>query len=217
MSMKKNICLLFFLILSLSGKAQDGYCLSFGDYQSNIWHTVENLRFEYRSGNKSLWHRGASFKPVTDDKKTDKILKKEARLILYHDSLYINCRGLSYQHTKFGNWYAPACIFSHEYFLFTALSTKAIKQTAYSSMMFGVIGGAIAASKYKEDYMCYVFYPNSNTVEAVDQKMMNQLLEDHPILKEQYAKVDEVQQHAPETVIPILQELGLINESPLLP
>ena len=211
--MRKYLISLLFLTAVATGQAQSGYCLSFADYQSNTWHTVENLQLEYRSGNKSLWNGGATYKPVTGDAKTEKVLKKEARL-LHHDSLFINCRNLSYQKTRFGNWYAPTCVFDRDYLMFVALSLKAIKQTRNSSMAFGIIGGAIAAANHQDDYQCYVFYPSSETVKPVDQEMMESLLENHPEMREAYDKTDKKKKYAPEVVIPILQQLGLIDESP---
>ena len=45
---------------------------------NNIWHPLEQMEFEYRSGNKSLWWGGANYKPITGNKETDKILKKKS-------------------------------------------------------------------------------------------------------------------------------------------
>lgn len=210
--MKQTILLFMLLTAGLSGSAQSRYCLSFSDYVAGTWYPLNQLRLEYRSGNKSLWHGGANYKPVTGDSKTDKTLKKDARLIMHHDSLYINCRQLTCQGIQFGNWYAPACVFDRDYFLFTAMSIKAKKATASSALMFGIIGGAVAAAKHKDEYMCYIFYPNAETVKPVDRQMMYQLLEDHPDLRSNYD--DEAGDNAdcsPATVIPILQKLGLID------
>lgn len=212
--MKKKLLFLSLLLLSIAGKAQSAYCLSVDDYYTKTWHAIENLQLEFRSGKKSLWNGGASFQPKSSDKKTDKILKKSALLILHHDSLYINCRSLSCQGVRFGNWYAPACAFERENILFTALSLKAIKQTSNSAVMFGIIGGAIAASKHKNEFMCYIYYPGANTVEPINQAFMNQLLEEHPALLEAYSQVEETDKEMPKTVLPILTEIGVINEWP---
>ena len=186
--MKQIFLLFLFLTAGLSGSAQSRYCLSFSDYAAGKWQPLSQLELQYRSGNKSLWNGGASYKPVTGDSKTDKTLKKDARLILHHDSLYINCRRLTCQGVGFGN-----C-------------------TASSAFMFGIVGGAVAAAKHKDDYMCYIFYPNAETVKLVDRQMMYQLLEDYPNLQSNYD--DEMGDSAdcsPATVIPILQKLGLID------
>ena len=82
----KLIVLLQCLLLQLQvGLAQSRYCLSFGDQIAGVWHPIENLQLEYRSGNKTLWNGGASFKPVTGDKKMEKLLKKYADLINSND------------------------------------------------------------------------------------------------------------------------------------
>jgi hypothetical protein len=209
--MKRIILLFTLLAATLAGQAQSSYCLTFDDYAAGTWHPLSQLELQYRSGNKSLWNGGASYRPVTGDSKTDKTLKKDACLIMHHDSLYINCRGLSCQGVRFGNWYAPACIFDHDYFLFTALSIKAKKSTANSAFWFGIVGGAIAAAKHKDEYMCYIFYPNAGTVRAVDQKMMYQLLEDYPDLRSNYDDmVGDEADCSPQIVIPLLKKAGLI-------
>ena len=209
--MKRTFLLFALLTAGLAVSAQSRYCLSFSDYAAGTWHPLSRLELQYRSGNKSLWNGGASYKPVTGNSKTDKTLKKDARLIMHNDSLYINCRRLSCEGVSFGNWYAPACVFDREYILFTALSLKARKATARSALMFGIVGGAVAAAKHKDEFMCYILYPNAETVKPVDQKMMRQLLEDYPDLRSNYD--DEVGDEAdcsPQTVIPLLRKLGLI-------
>lgn len=202
--------LLVVLVFSLPGKSQSSYCLTFAEYQSHQFHPVKNLRMEYRSGSKSLWNGGASYKPLTGDKKTDKTLKKDARFIVHHDSLYINCRKLSCQGTYFGNWYAQAWLFHNEYFLFTALSREAVKEAAGASFMFGFIGSAIATARNKDDFRCYIYYPNAGTVELIDEQTMNRLLEGRPDLQQELNKANPQKRFTPETLMPILRRLGLI-------
>jgi len=209
--MKRTLtALLFALVISLPGKSQSSYCLTFAEYQARQYHPIENLRMEYRSGSKSLWNGGASYKPLTGNKKTDKTLKKDARFIVFHDSLYINCRKLSCQGVVFGNWYARAWLFHNEYILFTALNINSVSQTRDVAFLFGAIGGAIAAAKNRDDYCCYIYYPNAETVEIIDQQMVNRLLEEHPELQQELDKADPKKRFTPETLLPILRKLGLI-------
>ena len=210
--MKKTIItLLLALTVSLSGKSQSSYCLTFAEYQSSQFHPIENLRMEHRSASKTFWNGGASYKPLTGNKNTEKILKKDAHFIVHHDSLFINCRKLSCQGVRFGNWYAQAWLFHHEYILFSALNIEAAEQASGASFMFGAIGGAIAAAKYKDDYRCYIYYPNTGIVEIIDQQIANRLLEEHPELQQELDKADPKKRFAPETLLPILRKLGLIT------
>ena len=196
-------------------EAQNKYCLSYTDYMNNIWHSLEQLEFEYRSGNKSLWWGGANYKPITGDKETDKILKKNARFLIHNDSLYVNCRGFAVKGLKFGNWYSSACVYDKDQFLFIALSTKSRSNTAGAAMMFGVLGGAIAASSNDDDYQCYILTPTSTDdaiIKPIDEKYMLELLEGHEDLQAEYQAIEKKKQrYSPKVIIPILKKLGLVK------
>lgn len=214
-SFRRLIILLSLLLQLQASKAQSSYCLSFADQLAGVWHPIENLQLEYRSGNKTLWNGGASFKPVTGDKKLDKILKKDAVMIMHNDSLYINCINLQYKRTAFGNWYAPACAYDDTEFLFIAMSYKAIQKTQNMAMAFGVIGGALMASSSSHDFMCYVYHPSSETVEAIDREFMLNLLEGHEAMKTDYLKLNKKECYGPLVVLPLLRQLGLVKAYPI--
>ena len=207
--------LLCFLLQMPAVWSQSRYCLSFADQLADVWYPIENLQLEYRSGNKTLWNGGASFKPVTNDKKLDKLLKKDAVLIMHNDSLFINCYGSRYKNTPFGYWYAPACPYEDTELLFVAMNYKAINKTNNMAAAFGIIGGAIAASSSSHDFMCYVFHPGSETTEVIDRQFMLGLLEGHDDLSADYQKLSKKESHSPLVVLPILRQLGLIKKWPI--
>ena len=213
--MKKTILILLISILSTVCEAQSKYCLSYSDYLSDTWYPLEKMEFEYRSGNKSLWWGGANYKPITGNKETDKLLKKKARFLMYNDSLYVNNRGLSFKGQKFGNWYSPACVYDKDAFLFIALSTKSRSNTSGAALMFGALGGAIAAASNDKDYQCYILTPTSTEdaiVKPIDEKYMLKLLEGHDDLLNDYQAVTEKKKrYSPDVVIPILKKLGLVK------
>ncbi|MBR1934398.1 MAG: hypothetical protein IJ841_12050 [Prevotella sp.] len=214
--MKKTITIICcLLLLSLSSHAQQGYyCLSFADYLINKWQPLDKLRTEHRSGSQKFWNGGASIKPTTGNKQIDKMLKNEAKLIKYRDSLYVNCHELSCHGTSLGNWYAPAFIYERDYFLFIAPSYKAAQHVGGMAFAFGLIGGSIAASKAKDDYLCYILNPSTETVEAVDKQMMQRLLAHRPDLQARLKNVNKKQRYSPEVILPILQSLGLVEGLP---
>jgi len=209
--MKRTILLLTLLVLTMSVHAQSRYCMSFGDYLADKWYTLDHLQLEYRSDRKAYWNGGANYKPVTGDKKTDKLLKKEARLIQHHDTLYINCHQLSCDGVAFGNWYARTIIFENDYFLFVAPNVKTKQKVSNVTFMFGAIGGTIAATASRKDYLCYVFNPATEMVEALDKDVMVRLLESQPDLQAEYEKADPKHKCRADVVIPFLQRLGLIE------
>ena len=210
----KTLCTLFFLALlplTVSAKGGSAYCLSYADYRQNAWQPIEQLDMHYRSGMTSLWWGGASFMPKTNNSKTAKILEKKARFIVHHDSLYINCRHLSYERIRLGNWYAPAFVFDRHYFVLIALNYEALRHSSQTAYMFGIIGAAIAAASSKDDYICYFYNPLSETIEPIDQLFMEKLFIDAPELEAEYNAIPLESTNKPETIIPLLQRLGLIE------
>ena len=202
-------CLLFF---SLCSKAQGSYyCLSFADYLIDNWQRLDTLQMERRTEGDKFWYGGASIKPSTGNKQMDKVLRKQARLIRHRDSLFINCNELSCKGQSFGDWYAPAFVYERDYFLFVAHNYKSMRRVSAMSFSFGLIGGAVSSATTKNDYMCYVFNPSSETVEPVDKKMMARLLKDRPDLLERLSMIASKQRYTPEIILPILKELGLVE------
>jgi hypothetical protein len=213
--MNKITTLICSLLLSMNSQAQDSYfCMSFPDFMIDKWYPLDSLNLVQRSGSQKFWSGGANIKPLTGDKHTDKLLKKQAKLIKHCNLLYINCRDLSCQGRNFGNWYAPAFIYERDYILFIAPSIKAMQRVTTMSFMFGAIGGAIAASNAKDDYMCYVLNPSTETVEAVDKKMIMRILAEHQELQMKLQEFDSSQRYSPEVILPILHSLGLIEKTP---
>ncbi len=211
--MKQVLLLLLLLLLTFAAKGQNGYCLTFDEYESDTWHPLSQLELEYRSGNKSLRYGGATYKPTTGDSQTDKVLKKQARLIRHEGSLYLNCRGLLCDGRQFGNWYATAYALNRDYILFTAISIQIASDVTDTARMFGIIGGAVAAYAHKDDFMCYILYPRTGIVEPVEQPMMDMLLEGHPDLLATLGEVSEDIRFSPQVIIPLLRKVGLIEES----
>lgn len=212
--MKKLLIITLFLFSVTASEAQSKYCLSYTDFMNNIWHPLKQMEFEYRSGNKSLWWGGCSYKPITGNNETDKLLKKKARFLMHNDSLYVNCRGLIAKRTEFGNWYSSAFVYNRDQFLFIALSTKSRSNTMGAAVMFGMIGGAIAASSNDDNYQCYVLTPTSAedaTVEPIDEKYMLSLLDGQDSLLSEYKTLKKKERLSPDVVIPILKKLGLVE------
>jgi len=200
------------LFLSLCSKAQGSYyCLSFADYLIDKWQPLDTLQMERRTDGDKFWHGGANIKPTTGDKQMDKMLKKQARLIRHRDSLYINCSELACKGQSLGAWYAPAFVYERDYFLFIAPNYKSMQRVSNMSFSFGLIGGALTRAATKNDYLCYVFNPSTETVEPVDEKLMQRLLKDRPDLLERLSKIKFKQRYSPEVILPILKDLDLME------
>ena len=196
--MNRTIIVLCLLLTSLATKAQGSYCNTFAEYIGGHFTQLEQLQMQTRSKSKRIWWGGVDFQPVTGDKATDKILKKQACVVMYHDSIYLNCRNLSCQGVAFGKGYARAYVFERDYLLFCAQSIKARQKTSSAALAFGLLGGTIAASSLSDNYSCYILNPGTGVVELIDKNVMHRLLEERNDLEMEY--------------LPFLIKQGLIEE-----
>ena len=210
--MNRTIIVLCLLLTSLATKAQGSYCNTFAEYIGGHFTQLEQLQMQTRSKSKRIWWGGVDFQPVTGDKATDKILKKQACVVMYHDSIYLNCRNLSCQGVAFGKGYARAYVFERDYLLFCAQSIKARQKTSSAALDFGLLGGAIAASSLSDNYSCYILNPGTGVVELIDKNVMHRLLEERNDLEMEYRLTDPKLNFHPETLLPFLIKQGLIEE-----
>ena len=210
--MNRVIIAFCLLLTSLAAKGQGSYCNTFADYIGGHFTQLEQLQMQTRSKSKIFWWGGVDFQPVTGDKATDKILKKQACIIMYRDSLYLNCRNLSYQGMGFGKGYTRAHVFERDYLLFCAPNIKARQRASTVAFLFGGVGGAIAASSFSNNYSCYVLNPGTGVVELVDKNMMHRLLEERTDLEMEYRLTDPDLRFQPEALLPFLIKQGLIEE-----
>ena len=95
--MMKRICVFFvFLFAALNMSAQGKFCKSYDDFVAGRWTEVADLKPIHHSASHKLWVGGNDYKFETGDKAMDKVMKKEAFVIEYQDTLYVNLRTLRY-------------------------------------------------------------------------------------------------------------------------
>ncbi len=211
--MKKALFLLCLLVMSAVCQAQSSYCLSFADYLEGQWQPLDHLQLKHRTETKVLMWGGSNIKPVTGHKSIDKLLKKKARLIRHNDSLYVNCRHLSCDGVALGNWYAPAYVFERDYLLLIAPSIETRRSVNNMSFLFGIVGGLVAASTGKP-LSCYVLNPATTQIELIGRDMMARLTNGQTDLQMEYKQTDPGLDFRPDTVLPFLQKLGLVDKLP---
>ena len=155
---KRFLTLTLFCCLSFTGlRAQSYYCMSYADYLENNWIELDTLFVKALSNGRKLW--GANdYKLSTGNDSLDKVLKKDAFLVLHQDSLLMNCRyvhyqGADYDDKTFGNGYTRAYIFGRNQLCF-------VQPWADQKALFmggqGLLGALAASSMALENTRCFL-------------------------------------------------------------
>ena len=214
-----RICTLFvFLLAALNLSAQGKFCKSYDDFVSGTWTDVAHLQRIHHSASHKLWAGGNDYKFETGDKDLDKVMKKEAFVIEYQDTLYVNLRTLRYEKTRFGNGYAMGLPYDSTKIMFVThrIGRNAATKQAMSFVMFGVIGAAISGSSMLKDRVCYLIDNNGDgkktNITLIDDEFMENLLElDRPLLRTYRSEKEQKDRESAAHVLPILKEKGLVK------
>lgn len=211
--MKQLTIFICLIVTAVAGQAQPcRYCLNAADYLNDIWHpTPGALQMKHRSKGQAIWFGGATYRPYSGQKPTDKLLKKQALFIVHHDSLYINCRHLNCQGIKFGNWYAPAFVFDRDYVLFAAPSIKNRQDATMAGFFFGIAGAATVALSSSDDFCCYIYNPSTGLSELIDESLLRRLIGERFDLQDALDQTELKRRLLPETVLPLLRKAGLLE------
>lgn len=221
-SMKKNsILVLFFAMFfaTLNVYGQKAYSLTYEDFMADRWEPLDSLAAKERGDSRKIWWGGNDFTLTTNDSKLDKIIKKNAFIVAMDSTLFLNCRNLRYEKTQLGNGFVPCRRIGQRSILFVnrLIGKKEQSKAAMAGMMFGAIGGAIAASTNVKKRVCYVISDGANekgriNIRLVDDKLIEKMLDGRDDLKEQYySEKKEDKRILATRVIPILEKAGLIQ------
>lgn len=141
------------------------------------------------------------FRP--DDKALRKTLKKDARIIVHQDSLYLNLRKLSYQGFGFDTGYVQAWSINDSTLLFFApdngwkAAGKAIGVGLLSAgLTMGMTGGMLAVYPIAlGNWACYIYQGDNPKVKRVNRELATQLLEEaNPLLYFDYKALSDYNQ-----------------------
>ena len=217
--MMKRICVFFvFLFAALNMSAQGKFCKSYDDFVAGRWTEVADLKPIHHSASHKLWVGGNDYKFETGDKAMDKVMKKEAFVIEYQDTLYVNLRTLRYEKTRFGNGYAMGLPYDGTKIMFVThrIGRDAANERFVSGFMFGAIGAAISGSSQLKDRVCYLVDNNGDgkktDITLINDEFMENLLElDRPLLKTYRSEKKQKDRESAAHVLPILKEKGLVK------
>ena len=203
-------------LMALGTSAQEKYCTSYNDFKANNWVEIDNpLQSKARTQNQKFWNGGNDFQFTTGDKQMDKTLKNNALVVMMGDTMFVNCKNLEYKKRLFGKGYAKACRFDGNKILIVNNPPADVS----IGIMFGLIGAAIAESNRLEKQMCYVLHsdplPGKKRFPLVliDDTFMEDLLNNYnaPELLEKYNQAPKNKRNYANNVLPILEELKLIE------
>lgn len=200
----KRIILLLLVFYQLTTSAQLKYCVGPQEYGAGEWIELNvPIQVDHRSKEQKWWWGGSEFKFITEDKKTDKMLRNDAFVIMYQDSLYVNCKRLRSSETlgkrPFGTGYTKAFPISDGNLLVVYPPVSSGNAILGTSVLFGVVAGIAVAGAVSGDVLknmvCYLVRTGSLSgdknvkVLRVDTELMEKLLADDPDMLNEYKSV----------------------------
>jgi len=220
--MKKKLITFLLTIIAIGANAQCKYCNTYEDFLADRWQELDTIYCDSHSKTRQLWWGGNDFKLTTGDKATNKILKKKAFAVMRGDTLYVNCRNLRYENTRFGNGYTKAMRIGQRSLLFVnkIIGSEAQGNVMRSQFLFGVIGSMITASEQMDQQVCYVISFGANSdgeigIRLIDDRLVEQMIADahhYDLYDEFYAEKDPEKRLLAKHVIPILEKAGLFSQ-----
>lgn len=197
--------------------AQCRYCNTYDEFRADQWTVLDTVYCIGHSKSSQFWWGVNDYKLTTGDEATDKILKKEAFLVMIGDTMYVNLRNLQFEKTRFGSGYTIATLIGKDTLLFVNRQIgKYMKQRVNVGMMFGAIGGAIAASSMMKQQVCYAISNGAGEkgripVQLINDNMIDKMIANRSDLREDYySEKNDNKRIRANHVIPILEKAGII-------
>lgn len=205
MTMRK---LFFFLIMMpLCCVAQTKYCANWQDFLADQWQEVKG-GVELKSSSKQ---DRLALEVSASDKKTRSLLRKNASVVVYEDSLYLNLRPFN----TFGDVYVRAW----------KLGDKVLfARQDIAPSRFSIANGdsgipfskkSFSSLSHLENLVCYLAAWDPQREELrmvrVTSEVVAQLLANHSQQLAQYQQLDRKRQEAADVVIATLQQAGVIR------
>lgn len=217
--MGKVVFLGMVLLFCAFARAQDRYYLSVSDYKEGKAVQLDSVWMEPVPLSTQKWDGTAQFRVKTKQKKLKNILKKQARILVCKDTLYVNTYGLKYKGSfGFNKGYAPGFCFGDEIgFKYTRSGSMSGENAAVavSTVALGLVGGIIVAgalSTTGDDLSrsCYLlgqFEEDEKEVLQIEPAYMQDLLKGHSDLLDSYNELEETNQISAEIVLLFLDKL----------
>lgn len=189
------------------------YCTSYDSLMADKWQSVDSVYVIVKSRTKQMWWGGKDFKFDSDNKYTNKLLKKHAFAVMYNDTLLINTAPYKNGSIHFGNGYAHAYRMKDGHLMITYFNIGQMSKRAMMSSMFGLAGAFIMASSSKKvakQDVCYILPQVGKKVTIIDAKIMEVLLHDQQELLNEYHAVNKKDRLNAEVIMPLLRKAGIL-------
>jgi len=220
-AMKKEQIISFVagLLTALSANAQCKYCNTYEDFLNGRWQDIDTVYCDQHSKGRQFWWGGNDYTLSTGNKALDKKLKKEAFIVMQADTMYLNCRNLRYEDTRFGNGYTKTMRIGERSLLFVnrMIGREALTNQAMASFMFGALGSALTYNSQMKKQVCYVISWGADanghiSIRLINDALMDQMIVNHNDLHDEYYSEEDTNKRLQAThVVPILEKAGLFN------
>lgn len=220
MKLKRCFTLLFCLLIFAGMNAQCRFCRTYEDFHNDRWEKLDTIIIEQHSKTRQLWWGGNDFTLTCGDKTLDKVLQKEAFVVMHNDTMYVNCRNLRYEKTRFGGGFTKAMRIGDQSILFVnrMIGRDAMTRQLSNAYFFGTVGSILTARQLMKHQVCYVISWGADekgkiAIRMIDDTLICQMLEKHYDLIQEYKS-----EKAPgkrilaSHVLPILIKAGLIKD-----
>ena len=215
----KNIwCVSVCLLMTMTVVAQSKYCLSFADYQADRWIALDTLYLKAHSNARQAWWGGNDFKLTTGNKELDDKIKNDVFAITYHDSIFVNCKNMSYDGQRFGKGYTLAFPYGNNglCFIHRLIGKKHALKDGALAYNFGVLGAVAARQDDLENRVCYVIETaegyDMGSLRLIDDDFMEILLADNDYLLRRYKRPStKAERRLASNVLEILRLRGLVK------
>lgn len=215
----RTVMLTVLMTVTSYAAAQCGYCKTFEDLLADRWVPLDSVNVDRHSKNRQFWVGGNDYALSTGNTLTDKILKEDAFAVMQGKKLYVNSRRLRYQKTRFTKGFTRAMHLGHDTLIFVnqTIGAAATNKVASTGVMFGAVGGLLAAGNNMHRRICYIISgakdkKGNMEIEMVDDSLMEKVLKDRPALKEEYYSEPEKSfRILASHIVPILKKAGLLS------
>lgn len=219
MKQRRYFFLFAALMIFASVSGQCRYCNTYEDFLNDRWIRLGAVSFEQHSKSRQAWWGGNDYSLTTGNVNVDKTLKKNAFIVMQADTLYVNCRNLRFEGTRFGNGYTKAIRIGNRSILFVnkLIGEEAQTNRQMTAFMFGAIGTAIAEGKNIQQQVCYVISYGADAkghvnIRLIDDALMEQMMEGHDDLRDEYfSEQDDKKRMQATHIIPLLEKGGLFK------
>ena len=208
--------LIILSVISGAVCAQTKLSRTISDYISGKFEECHSLVQLERDFGERFNSGGSIFSFISGDKKLDKKIKEEIRIIDMKDSLFVNCWDLWLKKEgMLGHGYAPAIRIDNQIFFY---STE-VNRTNYTAngMMYGVVGGImrslVESACYARFFKIYRIKDDSGEVYEVTKEYVRAVLVRNEELFSEYQK--EKKPEKAKTILAYLKRLAAkdLNET----